>query len=196
MSLLAPLVRKDAPPDVRKYIKRHGDDEIVNILVCRKPIQKGVDKFINIITAGKYDRNKTKMKYEDMYHLYLVLENDHNQTYKWEKNHVVTVTKATSLCKNYIGVPMTRSLKVYEMFDKALKSQGNNMWLYDAVTNNCQVFVMNMLASNGLMTEKLADFIKQDAEKIIDSNTRAIARIFTDIAAVGDKFIYGKGLLK
>ncbi len=196
MSILKPLVRKQGPPHVRKYLKNHGNDMISNIMVCRVPIQKGIDRFINLITAGKYNKNKTKLKYEDMYHLYLVVENEKNTDYRYEKHHVVTIGRTTKLGKDCIGVPMTKEIRVNDFFDNAIQIQGTNFWLYDAVTNNCQVFVMNLLAANGLMNDKLAEFIKQDAEKIIDKNVGKLARLVTDLAGVADRIVYGKGLIE
>jgi hypothetical protein len=197
MSILESLVRHRAPPDIRKYLRNHGDDMISNIIVCREPIQKGIDKFINIVTAGKYNRNKKKLKYEDMYHLYLSIENEHNERFRYEKNHVVTITKTGRTGKDCMGVPMTKSIKVSDFIFNGEQQQlkADEFWLYDAVTNNCQVFVMQLLAGNGLLNDKLANFIKQDAEKIIDNNVSKLARFVTDLAGAGDRIIYGKGIV-
>jgi hypothetical protein len=199
MSFLEPLVRHNAPPAVRKFLRQHGSDEIINMIVCRIPIQKGIDKFINIITAGKYEKNKTRMKYEDMYHLFIVAElynparGRQTVRYRIEKNHVVTITRTTKFAKEFMGVPMSKSIYVSDLFANAEKVQGSNFWLYDAVTNNCQVFIMNLLGSNGLLNEGLSEFIKQDAEKIINKKVGKIARFITDIAGVADTLVYGKG---
>ena len=54
---------------------------------------------------------------------------------------------------------------------------------YSGYDNNCQSFVLNLLNSNGILTNELCDFIKQNTESIFATNPtlRKLTNNVTDL---------------
>jgi hypothetical protein len=198
MSILSPLVRKNAPPKIRKYLKEHGNDVIIRIIVCRTPIEKAIDRVIDWISLGSYSRNKKLLNYDNMFHLFLLVttvdKSGKIQKYRYEKNHVASVEKTNKQGKECLLVPLKEKITVSEFFKNGETLQGKSFWLYDAVKNNCQRFVMSLLTANGLIEDYLTKFIKQEADQIIDGYVESFSRFVTDIAGVGDVILHGKSL--
>ncbi len=79
-----------------------------------------------------------------------------------------------------------------DMIEKAEQAGGDNFYRYNAVTANCQKFVSLLLNSSGITGAD--NFIMQDATQLIkNSGLKRLATGITDIAALGERAIYGHG---
>ena len=63
---------------------------------------------------------------------------------------------------------------------------GDKFFDYQAISNNCQVFIQSCLAANNLLTLSLSTFIKQRTEGLLNDKSRKIVNSITDVAAIGN----------
>jgi len=86
---------------------------------------------------------------------------------------------------------------VFDLINNTLLQMGKNKFLdYDAVTNNCQVFIMNVLDANGLLNDGNQSWVKQDTEVLFKGN-KTLAKIskkLTDIGASANVLMSGGDL--
>jgi hypothetical protein len=194
--------RKDYPPFFREFKKKYGDIRIRNITVCKNPIQKTFDTIINVISFGNFGKMKDKLNYDDMFHLFLMIELDTGQLVRLEKNQVLNIGFMKPLVpKAQLKVPMdpSKHYSINSLLDPLAKKLGVSMYLYNGINNNCQFFVRNVLAEAGLLDKVLNDFIMQDTQKIIGELpglSKLIIQGATDAGAVFDVLLYGRGILK
>ena len=199
---------KNFNPSVKKVLRKYGDKKIKSLSVARKPVSGVIQSAINYISKNGLEKARQKYAYDDIYHLALVVELDSGKRLTVEKNEIVSITEgapATSTTE-YKPVRLVYSMGGYTL-DKMLKATidkvgDRRFFFYDAFNQrgggNCQRFVMDVLKSNGLLTEALKKFIYQDATGIgesIGSRSRGIARVATDTMGFFRKAI-GRGKTK
>ncbi len=66
-------VRSFASPEFRKNLTDYGDYMITEAYVGRQPVDKNILRVVNMITLGTFDKQKEKLKYDKVYHLYLLM---------------------------------------------------------------------------------------------------------------------------
>lgn len=197
--------RKNYPPFFRDFKKKYGNIPIVNILVCKTPISETINTVLNLISSGQFEENKRKFKYDNMFHIFLILElssvNDDKRYVRLEKNQVLNIgfikkddkKLKNNICEQvyiYDDDPLTINI----LLDRTLKNQGESMFLYNGINNNCQIFINNVLASSNLITPELEEFILQDTSKIIGELPKLSKQIIkgtTDLAGIFDILMYG-----
>lgn len=180
------------PPSVRKFAD--SGEKIVTLNVERVPIQKILDKAINIISLGYWDKAKKELGYSDMFHLYFVI----NDKYKLERNHVVSMAPwRPSRDAQRVRVSMNKELTIGELLKNTAQMVGPELQRYDPAKSNCQVFIKQVLQANGLAGPENAgviNFATQDVESIIKRLPGYVAPVMkgiTDIAHLGEKIISG-----
>jgi hypothetical protein len=194
-------VRQDYPPKVRRLLKQIGDYPINEAYVRRDPIQSTINKALNLITFGKWDEVRKKYAYDKLFHLGLevyVETPDGVKPFVIEKNQVINVepakprTDQTEFEKVNLG--STKTLHI--LLDAGKSVLRDKFFTYDAFYNNCQNFIMAILQGEGLLTGDLKTFILQPVDKLVEelpSYTSKIARAVTDVAALADVAIEGRG---
>jgi len=190
--------RTIAPPAVRRWIKTNGNRTIFAMVVCRTPVLNVVQNALDVVSLGGWTRAKKRLDYDDLYHLYLFITFNNGTTYRIEKNDVVSIVKTMSIVGDCEPVRRVRgrNITVKDLFENAIKRNPLTFWLYSSKTNNCQVFVKNILDGNGLNTRELNDFVKQDAIKLFERlppYIEIVANLATDIAGRADVLIKGRG---
>jgi hypothetical protein len=82
------------------------------------------------------------------------------------------------------------------MLDATEKRMGKNYYLYNAVRNNCQDYLMNILQANKIGDESDYKFIKQDVAELFKgfSKTEKVLEFATDLASVFDRLVKGNGI--
>ena len=152
------------PPNVKSFLKSHGDEPIITIKVCREPINSTVMKVMNTISLGALERVRRKLGVDSFFHLYLLI----NDKYIFEKNQVLDFRSGHPSSKaTCIPVNFSKELSINQMVDNCLKRMGpHNFFTYSAFSLNCQNFVKNMLSSSGI-TPPI---------KFIDANMDAILK--------------------
>lgn len=194
--------RKNYPPFFRKFKKKYGDIKIKSITVCKKPIEKTFDSIINLVSLGQFQKNKDKLNYDDMFHLYLLLELENGKLVRLEKNQVMNIgfTKKPSKSTACENVDIEgRDISINSLLDIAQKNIGDNFYLYDGEDNNCQIFVNNVLKYSDILTPRLNKFIMQDTKKIIGqlpSLSKKIIKGTTNLAGLFDVLLHGARLFR
>lgn len=189
--------REEAPPAIRNLLTAHGNAIINRLRICRVPIDKTIDKVLNIISVGKWAQNKKKYSYDDLFHLYAYINLSDGYMFRIEKNHVVVVQKVKEYdlrgeCMEVFSGDSEITLNMF--IGKAQQQQGTNFWLYDPVKYNCQQFISSLLNASGLMTPELNEFINQCAECVLQSTPAYIARFVTDLVGRADILLHGNGV--
>lgn len=151
-------IRKNAPPAFRKLLETSGNVPITTITICKEPIQKKLDSILNIISMGSWNQAKDDLSYDDMFHLFMILEMADNSIIRLEKNQVLSIayvpdykpnenTKCINI-ENYKKYSMT----INKMMDNAINKYGNDrIYLYDGAFNNCQRFLSDLLLASGII---------------------------------------------
>jgi hypothetical protein len=189
------LVSKDAPPSIKKLIKENGSKVIKKIVVCREPIDKHINWFLNIITLGKFDSIKKKLGYDYFFHLYMYMELEGGKKFRIEKNERVKLTEAIDKSKGEcLEVPINKKVTLSEMFENAYNTSKENLWHYSADKYNCQKFIYDMLNSSGLSSDKINKFVLQDAQSLfkqLPNYLKIVSQGATDIANVFNRLVSG-----
>lgn len=202
--LLNPLYERVAkgilerrPRPLRKFMKKKGSEQIKRISVCRVPVTKMLQTLLNALQLGRYNRTIRRLNYEDVFHLYLVLEYENGETYIMEKNQRVIIKKIDSnfLQRKGVQCKSVDMRKVYNLNGMITRAETNNkgtFYRYSANNQNCQKFVLDVLTSSNLITPELKDFIYQDAQKLLPKGiVQSLAQRATDLGGVFDTIIHG-----
>jgi hypothetical protein len=172
---------------VKNFLRDHGDEQITSLKVGRTPISKALDTAINLISGGSFDEDKKKEGYDKFYHTFIII----NDKYRLEKNQTVNTEpyKKADNEENEVVKAPTKSIN--EFIQQGVDKVGeDNFWgNYQALSQNCQWFLKNLLNANGITS---ADkFIYQDVKNIKDDlkQTNIIANETTDLASGIDKLV-------
>jgi len=182
------------PPSARQLLEQIGNEEIKSIKIVRTPLSSFTKGFLNIISLGQFDKI-SKQYYDKIFHLSLWI----NDKYNLEKNEVIMFNKKNPIEQNsevqqVNNIPT--SLTFQTLIDKTKARMGNKFGPYDAETNNCQDFLMNIFQANGIGDQSDFNFIKQDTKEIfskLPAFTKAIGQASTSIAAIFNRLMFGEG---
>jgi len=151
-----------------------------------------VDKFINLISFGKFNQAKKDLGYDKMFHLSLILQLENGPKLLVEKNERINMTTSFkdggqvqySPPQGILTIPGNPTLG--EFYDKTLKAVGDHQFFtYNAFQQNCQAFIADLLRSNGALTPEAQTFVMQDAQTVIKQlpfYVSKIAQFATDTA--------------
>jgi len=194
-------VRLNFSPSVRSLFAKHGDEPIVQIKVCRKPIHSMIDKVLNWVSQGVFQQNLKEAGYDKAMHLFMLIKLQSGTIIQVEKNHVVDVFKTPnwSPSDSEIQDVATPSATLNEFLNKARTRVGDEVFfVYDSKSQNCQYFLRNCLQANGIWTESLSKFVMQDSISIYKNLglLEKVNKAITDIAGKLDNAIFGAGKSK
>lgn len=191
----------------------YKDENIKKLYICRKPVEKIL---LEIISKINNDFNKMlkdeRYSYDNIFHLYLIIELENGIFIRTEKNPRIIFKYMET---NDLDTNDYYEIKCYNFKNKCTFSEiilecqkimGDNYDKYDSITNNCQIYVLNMIKAyfkviNIPIPEYYEKYIYLDIPKviskisdnnIINSYSTKIAKYITDI---GRKFnsLLGKG---
>ena len=183
------------PPAVRKILQSIGNEKVESLQLVRTPLSKISRFLLNIATFGQLESKLKESNIDDLFHLSLFI----NGKYVLEKNEVIKLTRNANEVKDNsqtLVVPVSSNLTINEMIENTQKQMGDRYAPYDAVTNNCSVFISNVLSANGLMTDNAETFLNQKTIELFQkfpSISEKIVKFATDIGASVDKALYGEG---
>ena len=197
-----PKPRDTVPPAVRSFLQRHGQQRVVKLSVGREPIGGVISALLNLLSRGAYDEAKRKLGYESVYHTYLLLELSNGQPVTLERNHVVELRPASTKKQRgqLLQVPMYAQPTLAEVVTRAEQRQPG-FWQYSHDSNNCQALVNTVLQSSPEVSKQAVAeanvFYRQDSAALAASIGivgNHVAKQLTDLAASGDRLLYGDGL--
>ena len=187
--------RQGPSPQVREFLARYGDMQIKEMRVCRKPIQKVLDIILNVFSFNEWQRRKRDLHYDQVFHLYILVKLSDNKTYLLEKNEVVTMKSyKPESGTDCVPITISNDLTLFQLIKKGEEFQGNDkFWLYNAKSNNCQVFVMMVLLGSRLGNDDVYTFVKQNTDYLVNGILERISNVATDVAMRLHALIYGQG---
>ena len=167
-------------------IKKYGDKTILGLVVKRKPISpSGIINLAKRVSKTVKSTFSSKV-YDDLYHIYVEIRLEGGTTLILEKNSVVSLSKTTRIAEDQLVIQnVPANLTINQLLDKTQAKMRNNFHTYDAVKNNCQIFLLAVLKSNGINQTGSDSFIKQDISGLIGKVIQRAIRGVTDFAAVG-----------
>jgi len=190
--------REGYSPKVRAYLAANGNKTIAGLTLRRDPIRSVLHTAINAITLGRWGAARKKYAYDKVFHLGLEVKLDGGPTTIVEKNEVINVgpSKPADSDTEVMVLNDPGTLTLQQMLDNAQKLMGGRFFPYSAFENNCQDFIIAILRANNLWTAARDQFVKQPLEQVINelpSYTGRLANVATDLAAVADVAIQGRG---
>jgi hypothetical protein len=190
---------KKLPSIVQPTFEKYKNYKILSAQLRREPILAFVDKFINLISFGKFNQAKKDLGYDKMFHLSLILQLENGPKLLVEKNERINMTTSfkdgpqvqyypalagTSPPQGVLTIPGNPTLG--EFYDKTLKAVGDHQFFtYNAFQQNCQAFIADILRSKGALTPEAQTFVMQDAQTVIKQlpfYVSKIAQFATDTA--------------
>lgn len=194
-------IRQGFPPSVRKLIEQYSNAPIKEIWVARRPLKKRATMILNAVTLGQLSEEMKKMRYDELFHLFMFLVLNDGTILRFEKEQVIRLAvvgrEDLNSIKEKIPVPVTHPVTFGQLVKNTVEAIGNSLYLYDGQTNNCQVFLINVLKANGLLTPEAQRFISQDIVELfshLPATTPTIMNFVTDLGARWDRLIEGEGL--
>jgi len=189
--------RNDYPPKVREIMEQYGSKKIVKMEVRRNPLGKVLTTALDVATFYQIERNNP---YDELYHLHLAVMLDDGTTITIEKNEVIdmSVNPPPREKTEYREVNLQNQFfNINDIMSRTKDKMGQNFFIYSARNCNCQDFILNILKANGLNTDELETFIKQDAIRIFGDMVRfrQFSNTLTDFAGRLNVVTEGAGLV-
>jgi len=192
------VINPDAflPPSVKDIINNHGQEIITSITLRRNPVSKLIVGAMNAVSLGSFQNKLDQQPYDKLFHLAMLVQTN-NKKFLLEKIERVNITSSIGNPEGLekIDVPLNgKEINVFDLINNTLEQMGKTKFLdYDPVSNNCQVFLMNVLDANGLLNADNKDWVKQDTEVLFKGN-KVLAKIskkLTDIGASANVLMRG-----
>jgi hypothetical protein len=183
-------MKKNIPPNVKRALDEIGDKKIISARVGRTPV--------NAIVQGTL-RTIAHVPYDQLFHLFIELNLGES---KWILEKIERINLVREDRSRKQGVEFTSSFPVgktvNELFMNTQSYMGARFLPYQANSNNCQVFIMAVLQSNGLATPELTTFVKQDTRSIFKNNPvlRKFANTLTDLGGYFNAILQGGKMMK
>lgn len=182
---------------IKNFMVAHGNELIRKVTICRSPLSKIFTMIGNLLTRGDWKTQMNKLAYDDVFHLYMLIELD-SGTYRIEKNSRVEISKKINRGQDnidFFNVPEMTLLSLFENTEERIGSE--KMWRYDPFSTNCQAFVLALLDTLQLTTDEAVRFVMQQATELVQSDMlKSIAKGATDLHAVGLHTIQGGKIIK
>lgn len=192
--------REDYNNISRETLNKYGMLVIKKMVLYRTPIQSMINTALNIITLGKWNQSREKYHFDKLFHLALVCTLSNGKNIIIEKNAVVNISdyyETKPDTEIYDNIIMNKEIKPKIMLDETLAQIGpEKFFIYDPVNANCQVFLRDVLSSQGLYNNNINDWLFQPLDELMKEMpgwTYPISKLGTRVSAVFNKlFGYGK----
>lgn len=165
------------------------------MVIVRTPLSSILYKTLNALTLGQLDQRIQESEYDKLFHLKVII----NNKYSLEKNATISFTYNNNIppnseIKEVKHIPY--NLTIGQLNTNCYNKMGNEMFSYNAKTNNCQVFIRNLLECSGIHGYEI--FISQDIRNIFNGLTtsRKIMNSITDIGNRLNMLSEGEGIIK
>lgn len=201
-SVLKGVVASDKPSSRLQKFMDENPSQIVKIEACRKPLAQPVRKALDAVSFGQFSKRSKKLKYDEVYHSYLLITTADGKVTKIEKNHIVEESAAKASDGNYqkLDIPLNgKSLTIKDMITTASAGKEKDFYNYTSGDQNCQVFMRDMVERNGLMPTDLPPELEiQNAHELVSAvpGGTHTANAVTDTAAYLDRIVHGDGMRK
>jgi len=205
--------RTNWSPSFRDTLRNYNGYIIDEMYVNREPVNSTIKALMDGLSQGELSENIKRLKYDDLYHLSLQFKlrpmpgETHitNESEYDDANQGILQVEKLDIPSLRIGWAdgekmkvknIKRNLTINEFLQRAKdKIPPTRLYQYDALTQNCQVFLSDLLKANDLFTNDMDTFINQDASELLNINEPA-KEIIRTIPRLGEAlgiFVYGKG---
>jgi hypothetical protein len=181
--------RLDYSDSAKEILSKYGSLDINSIMIYRTPIQSAISQLLNVISLGKFDKLKKKYNFDELFHLALIV-NVSGRNIIIEKNEVVNISfnyQTTNKTQTMNVNLENQKMNINDMLTKTLNRIGpNKFFVYDSFSQNCQVFIRDILETNNLYSDDINNFVFQDVSELmkeLPEFTRKGARFITDVGA-------------
>jgi hypothetical protein len=177
------------PPQVRQILAKHGNHKITSIKLCKEVVSENTEFLLKAL-AGKntWEEAKRKNGFDKFYHLFMIATMDDGSSLHIEKNEVIRISENPRACPDAleIGAP-SQPTTINEMMERTKQRIGDsNFFTYDPFTNNCQMFITQLLRTLGLSNQTSNNFVYQDIQGLresLPSYTKYLAKGLTNVGA-------------
>lgn len=188
------LIGKDELPNsVQKILDVDGNLKVQNIKVCRKPLEPAIDSMIRLVSRGEAQR----VAHDTLYHLYAIVSLEDGSKYRLEKNEIIMLKPITSSeitgadCRD---VPLSNTMtSLKTLIENAIKMVGSSIFHYNALSNNCQKFITDILNANGFNNPSINSFVNQDVRAIAKTIPKAWSWIGDRLVRLNERLDYLTG---
>lgn len=193
------------PRRVSKFMKQKGDLVITDLTIKRDPILTVIDKMLNFLSLGQWEKSKKKYHFDELFHLRMIATLSNGSNVLIEKNqniNIIAYNRSSDTDKTEsMNVPLRgKRITLQQLIDTTLNKVGEERFLeYDPFTTNCQRFILDILESNGLSSNNIKKFIYQDVSEMIEElpgYLKFISKEATDTASLIDRGLQWLGFKK
>ena len=181
------------PKSFRKFLKEHGDEEITHLEITRTPIDSIATGLMQVLTLGDWNNIKKKAAVDRLFHTALII----NKKYTLEKTAIPNLKLGQPVTNDEterLVIPVSprvgpKSITIAEFIERGMNQMGKDYYTYDGFNNNCQDFISAHLRASSLLSEGIAQFLKQDIKRLIEATpslSKFIGRKITDLAGYGE----------
>ena len=191
----------------KRTLETYGNVGVRNVVLFKKPIHKMLDKFLNVLSLGKWNKAKEEEDFDKFYHTGLIFNLDNNVKIVVEKVEEVKISDnikdSVGSDTQFLALASPKSTTMNEVFNKLLSKIGNEKFFgYSGIgngskpRNNCQDFIRMVCEELGSWNEGARKFIYQDLSKIAEKTptyVKTFADTVTNLGNVASK-IMGNGM--
>lgn len=182
-------LRTNIPPKSRKVLETYGNMPVKAGWVCRAKLNQVLQAVI---------KATTRVKYDDLYHLSINFQLEDGTYVLMEKNEVINIQvvnanfQQNQECR---AIENVKGLTLAGIVDKTRKRMGDQRFTqYNAITNNCQVFIKSIISANGMKFDDSDDFILQKVVGLVSKTPGTIAQKLTNFANRINRLVEGEGM--
>ena len=167
---------KKMPKQVSDTLTKYGNETITEIIVARSKVLSVIQFLLNALTLGTFNKEKQRLKYDDIFHLYCIIVLSNGTRLITERNQRVKLTeyKHHEPIDEKFSIRVGGGLTLSKLFENAIAQQGDNLWYYDAVKNNCQNYITTILNQRNWIKQNiyLRNFIRRSKQTKLIIHTK------------------------
>jgi hypothetical protein len=188
----------EMPRVIKDYLSKYGDQSIVSIQLGRKPVSGGVTFILNALSNGQLEQARKDLKYDEIYHSFLLVKLRDGKEIRLEKNERVAISETirSEDRRDTYNIPITKSLTLRALIENAARAEGEALWRYTPARQNCQAFVFALIKHSHLTPSDprtLAALTPQNGEKLISSlgSKAGVVQLLTDLGGYTNVILNG-----
>ncbi|MBU6205980.1 MAG: hypothetical protein KJS45_11410 [Bacteroidetes bacterium] len=178
------LISSRYPYRVAQFIKDNGNKRIESITLYRSPITSVIKKLLTILTLGRWDKVQQSLGYDDLFHLYAVIQFADDTRAIIEKNQDINVSD--DIMSKGEGADMMpvdmkdKSITLSELLENTRRGMGDKRYFqYSFRSSNCQDWLLSVLQYNGLSSPETTAFIKQPVDELVKTLPPDVSQLAT-----------------
>jgi len=174
--------------NVINIIKENGDNMIVKVRLKRRPISDLFEKALSYSTFGQFDKANP---YDKLFHLAVILTLDNGREYTLEKNATILLSEQIEKDNTEykeVNYPTENIVSLNSLLERTRQRMGRKYFLYNAKSNNCQDFLLNVFDANNIGGANEREFIKQDTRKIFNESPTYLKYMTKFITDMGGRY--------